>query len=61
MTDYERGEWAMFELVSSIWHGKQYYFRQDNDIVYSRESCRYLTVDEAYAEFFKAIGDDGSI
>ena len=53
------GEWDMFELITSTWYGKQYYFMQDNEIVYSRASGKYMSVDKAIKEFLSAIGDDG--
>lgn len=40
---------------------EQYYFIQDNGWVYSRDSCQYMTVEQAYTEFSNRIGDDGSI
>ena len=63
MSDYERGQWDMFLLISSTWWGKQYYFRQEvkgskENIVYSRDSGQYMTVDAAYSEFLKRMGDD---
>ena len=61
MSKYELGQWDMFITLSSAWHGKQYYFLQDNGWVYSRKSCQYMTVKQAYEEFAKEIGDDGSI
>ena len=61
MSEYERGEYDLLVLLSSVWHGKQYYFAQDNGIIYSRDSCKYMTLDEAISEFAKKIGDDGSI
>ena len=61
MSQYELGQWDMFVTLSSAWWGKQYYFMQDNGLVYSRDSCKYMTVEQAYAEFAKRIGDDGSI
>lgn len=61
MTDYQQGQWDMFELISSVWHGKQYYFLESNTVVYSRASNSYLTIDEAFAEFLSFIGDDGSV
>lgn len=53
----------MFLLISSTWWGKQYYFRQEvkgskENIVYSRDSGQYMTVDAAYSEFLKRMGDD---
>lgn len=58
-TKAEDGEWSMFNLLSSAYWGKQYYFRQDNGIVYSRESGKYMSFDDAVSEFIKRIGDDG--
>lgn len=60
MSQYELGQWDMFVFLSSAWWGKQYYFIQDNG-VYSRDSCQYMTVEQAYTEFSNRIGDDGSI
>lgn len=54
-TAYAAGEWDMFVLISSAWHGKQYYFLEDGDRVYSRQSCKYMTRDEAIQEFLDAI------
>lgn len=47
----EAREWDLFDLLSSAWFGKRYYFRQDNGTVYSRASCEYLTLDQAIDEF----------
>lgn len=47
----EQREWDLFDLLSSAWHGKQYYFKQEDGTVYSRESCQYLTFDQAIDEF----------
>lgn len=47
----EAREWELFDLLSSVWHGKQYYFKQDDGTVYSRQSCQYLTFDQAIDEF----------
>ena len=57
MTGYEKGEWDMFELITSVWYGKQYYFLEDDNLVYSRASRSYMTRVEAYNEFLKAIGE----
>lgn len=61
MNDYERGVFDALDLLASAWHGKQYYFLEDADVIYSRDSRKYLTLDAAIAEFAKKIGDDGSI
>ena len=47
----ESREWELFDLLSSVWHGKQYYSKQDDGTVYSRQSCEYLTFDQAIDEF----------
>ena len=55
-------EWTPFEVLavlSGAWWGKQFYFQQDNGMIYSRESGRYMTLDDAIAEFAKRIGVDG--
>lgn len=54
--DYLDGEWDMFDLITSVYYGKQYYFLQDDGkIVYSRASGKYLSRDEAYQEFLDYI------
>lgn len=55
--DRKVGEWDMFDLISSAYYGKGMYFKQDNDIVYSRYSCKHMTVDEAIREFVSLIDD----
>ena len=44
---YDDGLWDMFERISTAYHGKQYYFRQDSGNVYSRECHKELTLEEA--------------
>ena len=53
----KKGEWDMFELISSAYYGKQYYFDEENGMVYSRASCMTMTFDEALREFLETIGD----
>lgn len=57
MNEYERGRFDMFDLISSVWYGKQCYFMQDNGIVYSRYSGKYMSAEDAYSEFTSMIGD----
>lgn len=57
--DRNVGEWDMFELITSVWYGKQCYFVEENGVVYSRVSCKYMSVDEAIKEFLGRIGDNG--
>lgn len=57
LSDYQMGEWDMFELITSTWYGKQYYFIQKNGLVYSRLSHEYITREEAFTEFLEAIGE----
>ena len=56
---YERGRFDVLDAISSIYYGKQYYFLEDNGTVYSRDSCKYLTLEEAIYEFADKFGDDG--
>lgn len=58
---YALGSYDVLDLLSSAWHGKQYYFLQGDGIVYSRDSGKYMSLDDAIAEFAAKIGDDGSI
>lgn len=58
LTRYQQGEWDMFELITSTYYGKQYYFREPNGMVYSRKSHKYMTRTEAVNEFLDAIGED---
>ena len=57
LTQYERGEWELFSLISSAWHGKQYYFLNDNGTVYSRASHKNMSREEAIYEFVEQIGE----
>lgn len=47
--------WEMFSLITSVWYGKQYYFMQDNGLVYSRKSHLTMTKGDALDEFLKEI------
>jgi hypothetical protein len=60
-TAYKNGEYDTLDLLAGAWHGKQYYFKQRNGMIYSRETCQYMTLDDAIAEFANRLGDDGSI
>lgn len=54
----KQGEWDMFELITSAYFGKQYYFQEeDGTTVYSRQSHKHLTRDEAIQEFLDIIGE----
>lgn len=54
----KKGEWDMFDLISSAYYGKGMYFKQDNGIIYSRHSGGYMTVDEAIREFISLIDEE---
>lgn len=58
MTDFERGEWSMFDLVSSVILGRQVYILNEDGSAFSRLSRQNMTVDEAYNEFLRMIGAD---
>ena len=47
--------YEMFELISGVYFGKQYYFEDKNDMVYSRLSNRYNTKDDALKKFLDEI------
>ena len=47
--------WEMFELITSVYFGKQYYFVEDNGLVYSRETHKHMTKDDAINEFLGLI------
>ena len=53
---YELGEWDMFELITSAWYGKQYYFLDQDGYVYSRLSHTSMEKEKAVQEFITAIG-----
>lgn len=53
----QKGEWDMFELITSAWYGKQCYFLEDNGMVYSRLSARCMSEHDALMEFLSKIGD----
>ena len=47
-----------FDLLTplcSLTHGKQMYFDQDDGMVYSRISCKYMTPDEAITEYLNDV------
>lgn len=48
--------WDVFDRITTAYHGKQYYFREGNK-VYSRDSGRYLTQQEALDEFIERISE----
>lgn len=52
---YEKGAWEMFETISSVWHGKQYYFLEESGLVYSRASCKSMSREDAIREFLDHI------
>lgn len=56
--DRNVGKWDMFDLITSAYYGKMMYSKQDNGIVYSRYSCKYMSMDEAIMEFLALIGED---
>lgn len=55
LTDYERGEWDMFESITSMEYGKQRFFLENNGMVYDRNSKEYMTVEQAYKKYFDEI------
>ena len=57
LPEYECGEWDMFELITSAWYGKQYYFLNDDLTVYSRLSHKNMTRKDAINEFIRGINE----
>lgn len=57
MTEYERGQYDMFALITSAYYGKQHYSLQDNGMVYSRVCGKEITFSEAVSEFVGEIGE----
>jgi len=56
---YKMGEWDMFCLITSVWYGKECYFRELSGAVYSRVSNTYFpSAEDAYDEFLRRIGDE---
>ena len=47
--------YEMFEMISGVYFGKQYYFVDNNDMVYSRLSHSYMSKDDALNEFLNEI------
>lgn len=54
-TDQRNAEWEMFDLITSAYYGKRYYFPENNGLVYSRDSHIYMSREEAYNEFLERI------
>ena len=60
MTDYEKGEWDMFNLITSVSYGKQRFFidkRQKTPIVFDRLDGAYLSIYKAYEKYIEEIGE----
>ena len=57
---YKMGQLDMFQEVTSIYYGKQYYFPEETGLVYSRESCKYLTKEQAFNEFLNKLTKEWS-
>jgi hypothetical protein len=54
---YKNGQWEMFELITSVYFGKQYYSLQKDELVYSRYSHQYMNFQDALSEFCSCISD----
>ena len=55
---YAKGEWDMFDLISSAFYGKRCYFLEKDGRVYSRESHEYMTMESAVEEFIGMYGEE---
>ena len=45
----------VLDLISCAYHGKRYYFLQDDGTIYSRKSDKYMSFEEAVNEFYEEI------
>lgn len=58
LTDYDEGRFDTLDRLSCMYYGKQMYFLNSVGTVYSRETCRYLSLEDAIREFeLKLEGD----
>lgn len=48
-------EWDIFEMLSTAFYGKKYYFLQYDGTIYSRKCDKYLTRNEAILEFMMTL------
>lgn len=53
----DKSAWELFELITSTYYSKTYYFAEDSGLVYSRASHKYMTKEQALDEFLSAIGE----
>ena len=51
-------EWEIFELITSAYFGKQYYFVAPDGLVYSRITHKDMTMEDAISEFLGIIGKE---
>ena len=54
---FKDGQWDIFELITSAYFGKRYYFVENDGHIYSRYSHKYMSFDEAVIEFCSFITD----
>lgn len=53
--DWHKEFFDFLTSISTASHGKQQYFEQDNGMIYSRISGKYLTLEEAEREYVKEL------
>ena len=58
MAEYKQGEWDMFSLITTAYFGKEYYFLEKNDVVYSRLTHMYKSREGAIQEFIDYLERD---
>lgn len=54
-TACQDGAWELFNIITSTYHGKQYYFLKQDGTVYSRESHSDMSMEDAVEEFLKLL------
>lgn len=57
MMAIDNSAWEMFQLITSVYYGKRYYFEESDSLVYSRASHKYMTKEQALEEFLDYIGE----
>lgn len=51
--------WELFCLITSAYYGRMMYSRQEDGIIYSLYSYRYMTMDDALDEFLSLLSWEG--
>ena len=60
MTDYEKGQWDMFALITSAEYGKERFTLHTikgfkKQVAHDREDDEYMSIEAAYDKFFDEV------